>query len=98
MGSRLSPPTPHEAAGQRVEVRCYSGFKADERPLSFTLCGRELSVMAIESGWFEEDAAEPGRRACFRVRTDDGGLYLLSRDEGSGEWTLRRACRPGSAT
>lgn len=84
-----------EEANFPVHVKCYSGFKANERPLSFTLYGREFSVMDIEGSWFEEDETGRERRACFRVRADDGDLYLLSYDEGSDAWILRRIFRIG---
>jgi hypothetical protein len=79
-----------------VDVKCYSGFKVNERPLSFVLCDQEFSVMDIEGSWFEEDESSHTRKICFRVRADDGDLYLLSCDEGTGEWVLRRVWRLGS--
>ena len=85
-----------EEANRPLQVRCYSGFKANERPLSFTLCGRELLVMDIEGSWFEEDETSRERRACFRVRADDGDLYLLSCDEKRDDWILHRVWRLGN--
>lgn len=84
-----------ELTGRPVEVKCYSGFKANERPLSFTLCDHEFSVMDIEGSWFEEDEAGLARSVCFRVRADDGDLYLLSCEENSDAWVLRRVWRLG---
>ncbi|WP_287155290.1 hypothetical protein [Candidatus Solincola tengchongensis] len=84
-----------EEANFPVQVKCYSGFKADERPLSFVLSGRELSVMDIEGSWFEEDETSRERRVCFRVRADDGDLYLLSHHPEEGSWILRRVIRLG---
>jgi hypothetical protein len=51
---------------------------------------RTLEVLEVERGWYEEDRVAPGgrRKACFRVRADDGKAYGLSRDEASGRWTL----------
>lgn len=87
-----------EPADRRVKVKCYSGFKANERPLSFTLYDREFSVMDIEGSWFEQDESGPARRICFRVRADDGDLYLLSCDENSDDWMLRRVWRLGNSS
>ena len=84
-----------EEANHPVQVKCYSGFKANERPLSFTLSDRELSVMDIEGSWFEEGESNRSRQACFRVRADDGDLYLLSYDESADVWVLRRVWRLG---
>lgn len=73
-----------------VEVRCYSGFKGEEKPISFTCGDRSLEIVEIERGWYEEDEASPGggRKARFRVRTDDGKAYVLSRDLASGRWSM----------
>ncbi len=84
-----------EEANYPVQVKCYSGFRYNERPLSFTVCGKEFSVMDIEGSWFEEDETSRERRACFRVRADDGDLYLLSYDQGRDAWVLRRIYRLG---
>ncbi len=85
-----------EVADQPVKVKCYSGFKANERPLSFTLNEREFSVMDIEGSWFEEGENSCARKVCFRVRADDGDLYLLSCDEDTCVWELKRIWRLGS--
>lgn len=84
-----------EEANFPVQVKCYSGFKANERPLSFTFYDREFSVMDIEGSWFEEDESGHERRVCFRVRADDGDLYLLSYHPDEDSWILRRVIRLG---
>ena len=75
-----------------VEVRCYSGFKGEERPLSFIYMDRTLEVLEVERSWYEEDRSTPeGRRkACFRVRADDDNLYVLSRCEQEEHWMLEK--------
>lgn len=78
-----------------IQVQCYSGFKTNERPSSFTYGGREVTVMDIEGSWFEEDESSMERRACFRVRADDGDLYLLTCGESREDWLLRRIWRLG---
>ena len=90
-----SPSVLSEEANHPVQVKCYSGFKANERPLSFIISGREFSVMDIEGSWYEEGETSGERRVCFRVRADDGDLYLLSCDEKRGDWVLRRIWRLG---
>ena len=57
MDSGLTSSAVSELTDRPVDVKCYSGFKANERPLSFTFCEREFSVMDIEGSWFEQDAA-----------------------------------------
>lgn len=76
-----------------LAVKCYSGFKYNERPSSFFLDQREFMVMDIEGSWYEEDEAGYARHACFRVRADDGDLYLLRYDQSAETWSLRRVWR-----
>jgi hypothetical protein len=65
-----------------VVVRCYAGFKGEERPVSFDLEGRTLEVLEVELQWYEE------HRACFRVRADNEKAYVLCRNLADGHWEL----------
>jgi len=77
-----------------LKVECYSGYKADERPLRFTPLTRgapTYEVKEVLDQWYGI-----GYR-CFRIRADDGHLYILRHDEGQDTWTLdsfRRDFRP----
>jgi len=66
----------------RVEVEAYSGYKADERPLRFRLGERWLAVEEVVDRWYDPDAVY------FRVRADDGSMYILRHIDGSDVWTL----------
>lgn len=55
----------------RVRVECYSGHKADERPLRFYLGEREYQVEALLDQWYGPEATY------FRVRAGDGNVYVL---------------------
>jgi hypothetical protein len=65
-----------------VRVESYSGFKADERPLRFQLGTRWLAVEEVMDRWYDPDAIY------FRIRADDGGLYILRHSEQEDVWTL----------
>lgn len=65
-----------------VQVECYSGYKAGERPVRFTLGVHTLDVEAVEDQWYSPDAMY------FRVRANDGKVYILRHDEGQDQWTL----------
>jgi len=71
-----------------VHVECYSGFKADERPLRFRLGERWLAVEDVMDRWYDPDAIY------FRVRADDGCVYILRHREREGAWTLESFRRP----
>jgi len=67
-----------------VRVECYSGYKADERPLRFAMGARCYEVSQVLDQWYGADATY------FRVRADDGNLYVL-RHSSTGQqdlWTL----------
>lgn len=67
-----------------IRVECYSGAKADERPVRFHLGERLHIVEELLDQWYG-----PGD-TFFKVRADDGNLYIL-RKHGSasdGTWTL----------
>jgi hypothetical protein len=66
----------------KIQVECYSGHKADERPVKFSLGDTVLFVDSIEDQWYGPDGAY------FRLVADDGNTYVIGRNEKTGEWTL----------
>ncbi len=69
-----------EAQGLRVE--CYAGYRADERPTRFSLSGRTVNVAEVLDRWMGVD------HRYFKVRGDDGDLYILRQDTEAGSWEL----------
>lgn len=68
-----------------LHVECYAGYKADERPLRFrsqAKDSRTFEVAEILDQWYGI-----GYR-CFRVRADDGNIYILRHNEKEDEWVL----------
>jgi len=68
-----------------LQVECYAGYKADERPLRFralTLHARTLEVKEVLDRWYGVGYE------CFRVRADDGNLYVLKHHTQDDAWTL----------
>jgi len=77
----------------RLQVRTYSGGRADDEVRSIVLDGVEHPVR-VERTWREERAGE--LLLCFRVRLDDGTAMEISRpDEPSGTWRLDRELAGG---
>jgi hypothetical protein len=68
----------------KLEVECYSGRKADERPVRFRLDGHEYLVEELLDQWYGPSDTH------FKVRADDGNLYILRRDISmpDGLWHL----------
>lgn len=66
----------------RVEVQCYSGYRADERPTRLILADQSLEILEIEDRWYS-----PGE-TYFRVRVANGDRYVLKHTEAQDVWTL----------
>ena len=69
---------------QRVQLRveCYSGSKADERPVRFHLGERLHIVEEILDQWHGPNDT------FFKVRADDGNLYILRYSASLAQWSL----------
>ncbi len=67
-----------------VRVECYAGYKADERPLRFTIGEHRYEISQVLDQWHGTDATY------FRVQADDGNLYVLRHSDTGQEdrWTL----------
>ena len=68
----------------KLEVDCYSGRKAYERPVRFRLEGRQYLVEEVLDQWYGP------QDAFYKIRADDGYLYILRRESSSpeGAWHL----------
>jgi hypothetical protein len=67
-----------------LEVDCYSGHKADERPVRFRLEGHEYLVEQVVDQWYGP------QDVFFKVLASDGNLYILRREATTpeGRWQL----------
>ncbi len=73
---------------ERIEVECYAGHRADERPVAFTLGDRRIEVEEIVAHWYEGGLG-PGRPELryFKIRTTEGQLFLLRYDAVFDSWS-----------
>jgi hypothetical protein len=67
-----------------IHVNCYSGYKANERPIYFTVRGRKLAVEKILDRWYGID------HSYFKILADDQKVYLIKHDPGADLWTLEK--------
>lgn len=65
-----------------LKIRCCSGYKANERPVSFYLGDKEFQVKEILDLWYGPDYAY------FKVKTDVGSIYILKYNEQKDYWEL----------
>jgi len=67
-----------------------AGYKANERPVRFQLGEREYVVEELLGRWYGPD------HTYFKVRANDGILYILRRHGGLDDWTLESFRRPAN--
>jgi hypothetical protein len=65
-----------------LQVQCYAGRNADERPVRFQLKDRDFIVEEVLDQWYGPDDL------FFKVRADDGNLYILRHNPPSDKWSL----------
>ena len=71
--------TPEESLKPRVE--CYSGYRGEQTPRRFFLGERKVEVTEVLDLWLSPE------HRYFKLRGDDGGLYILRHDPEGG-WDL----------
>jgi hypothetical protein len=76
-----------EARLAAITVQAYAGYKAEETPRAFELEGRRIVVAEITDRWYQagRDPTLPSA-SYFKVRSEEGGVYLLKRDNESLQW------------
>ena len=65
-----------------IDVRAYSGYRANERPSRFYVDESLIDIAEVEDRWYDPVAEY------FRVRSGEGKRYILRCSHG-GEWTLQ---------
>jgi hypothetical protein len=66
-----------------LSVECYSGRKANERPVRFRLGDQVYMVEEIVDQWHGPEAMY------FKLRADDENTYILSHNEHTDHWGLQ---------
>jgi hypothetical protein len=75
---------------KEIQVECYNGYKANERPVAFTHQGVRREILEIVDRWYE--GGVQSRKPVidyFKVRDADGNVYLLRYQSELDEWSLR---------
>ena len=67
---------------RQFSVKTYSGYKADERPLSFILDDVEHYIEEIIDAWVGKEFDY------WKVKDADGERFLIKRDKEADEWAL----------
>jgi len=75
----------------RLRVECYAGHRADEEPRRLFVGDRPVAVVEVLDRWLS-----PGHRY-FKLRGDDGALYIVRHDVDQRLWELTLFDRGDSA-
>jgi hypothetical protein len=65
-----------------IRVECYAGHRAETEPRLLYLGDRAVEVTEIIDRWLDP------RHRYFKLRGDDGGIYLIRHDTETGGWEL----------
>jgi hypothetical protein len=73
-----------------IKVKCYSGYKANERPVAFIHRDREYQIESVESQICRRSSSEKALSMReFKVRLKSGELCILIFDEAIEEWYIK---------
>lgn len=67
---------------KEIRVECYSGYRADERPVKFSIGDQVYAVERVDDKWYSPSATY------FRVMAGDGNFYVLRHDESADIWSM----------
>jgi hypothetical protein len=90
VGDKRKTAEHHGRIYERIQVECYSGYKASERPVAFTHQERRREIEEIIDHWYE-GGVDPGRPATdyFKVKTTDGEIFILRYLSLFDAWSIR---------
>lgn len=66
----------------KIRVECYSGYRGEETPRMLWLGERRVEVAEILDRWLAPD------HRYFKLRGDDGGIYIIRHDGVSLQWEV----------
>jgi len=65
-----------------IGVECYAGHRGEETPRAILLADRRVVVVGVIDQWLAPD------HRYFKLRGEDGDIYLVRHDATSGNWEL----------
>ena len=65
-----------------IRVDCHAGHRGEEAPWRFWIAEREVVVADVLDRWLAPD------HRYFKVRDDDGDIYILRHDRAADRWEL----------
>lgn len=71
-----------QAEKTEIKVECHAGYRGEETPVRFYLGERLIEVEQVLDRWID-----PSHRY-FKVKGDDGGIYILRHDSKIQCWEM----------
>lgn len=65
-----------------IRVECHAGYRGEEEPRAFWLGEQRLKAVELLDRWLAPE------HRYFKVKADDGNIYILRHDEVRGTWEL----------
>ena len=66
----------------QIHVECYAGHRGEETPRVLVLGDRRVEVTEVLDQWLAPD------HRYFKLRGDDGHVYIVRHDVGSQVWEM----------
>ncbi len=73
-----------------LRVECYAGHQGEETPRALVIGDRRVAVVEVLDRWLAPD------HRYFKLKGDDGDLYIVRFSEAAAEWELTMFERSGS--
>lgn len=71
-----------------LDVECYAGYQAEETPRALRFGQRRVTVLEVIDRWLAPD------HRYFKLRGDDGAVYIVRHDREEDRWELSVYERP----
>jgi hypothetical protein len=71
----------------QIRVECRAGYRGEETPYRFYFGERAVEVKEVVDRWLGPD------HRYFKVRGDDGSVYILRHDAPEDRWELTMFAR-----
>ncbi len=65
-----------------IKVKCYSEYKANEKPYSISFDNNELKIKKIIDQWYGPDYLY------FKLEAEDENMYIIRYNEKNDNWEL----------
>jgi hypothetical protein len=70
-----------------VHVECYAGHRGEETPRALVIGNRRISVVEVLDRWLAPD------HRYFKIKGDDGDVYIVRHNTGADRWELTMFAR-----